>query len=154
MKAGTGVSHRTGDALIGLALAAGGAIFGAFAWPIPRGEAGNPGPGFLPLALAALLIALGIGCAVRAVRARESSTVTLAERKAVTCVAALAGAALGFAPLGFVPTVAAFLAVLFAVLGRLRWWTAALAGCAASLALWLVFDKALGLALPMGVLPL
>ncbi len=149
-----GISHWAGDALIGLALAAGGAVLAALAWPIPRGEVGNPGPGFLPLALAILLVALGIGCVLRAAMARESRAVTLAERKAVICIAALAGAALGFVPLGFVPTVAAFLAVLFAVLARLRWWTAAPAGCAASLALWLVFDKALGLALPMGVLPL
>ncbi len=148
------VASSTGDALTGLALAAGGAVLAALSWPIPRGEVGNPGPGFLPLALAVLLVMLGIACALRAVKARESKAVTLAERKAVICVAALAGASLGFVPLGFVATVAAFLAVLFAVLAGLRWWTAALAGCAASLALWLMFDKALGLALPPGMLPL
>ena len=150
----TGVSHTRGDMLVALALAAGGAALCALAWPIPRGDVANPGPGVLPLALGVLLVVLGLGCAVRALKARDAATVTLAERKAVICILALAAAALAFVPLGFVPTVAAFLAVLFGVLARLVWWKAALAGGAASAALWLAFDKGLGLALPAGVLPL
>lgn len=144
----------SGDALIGLALAAGGAVFATLAWPIPRGDLANPGSGFLPLVLGLLLVALGIACAVRAWRAHDPAAVTLADRKAVICVAALAGAALGFIPLGFIPTVAVFLAVLFAVLAGFRWWVAAVSGAGASVALWIVFDQALGLGLPAGVLPL
>jgi putative tricarboxylic transport membrane protein len=148
----TGLSHRTGDALTGLALAAGGAVFAVLAWPIPRGEIGNPGPGFLPLVLGLALVVLGLGCAMRAWRTRDAATVMLAETKAVVCVVALFGAALLFVPLGFVPTIAIFLAVLFGVLAGMRWWAAAIAGCGASVALWLVFDYLLGLGLPTGMM--
>lgn len=148
------VASWRGDAALGLVLAAGGTAFSVLAWPIPRGEVGNPGPGFLPLVLGLLLIGLGIGCAVRAVRARETKDVTLADRKAAICVAALIGAALAFVPLGFLPTIAVFLVVLFAVLAGMRWWVAALSGCGASVAVWLVFDRLLGLGLPAGVLPI
>lgn len=156
MKAGisAGLSHWAGDALIGLTLAVGGAAFAILAWPIPRGDLANPGSGFLPLVLGLLLVVLGIACAVRAWRGRDPAAVTLADKKAVICVAALAGAALGFIPLGFIPTVAAFLAVLFVVLAGFRWWVAILTGACAAVALWFVFDQALGLGLPGGVLPL
>jgi putative tricarboxylic transport membrane protein len=148
----SGLPHWTGDALTGLALAFGGAVFTVLAWPIPRGEIGNPGPGFLPLVLGLALVALGLGCAMRAWRARDAAPVMLAEKKAVICVIALFGAALAFVPLGFVPTMAVFLAVLFGVLAGMRWWVAALAGCVASVAVWFVFNYLLGLGLPAGVL--
>jgi hypothetical protein len=151
---GRAVARRSGDALTGLALAAGGAVFVVLAWPIPRGAVGNPGPGFLPLVLGLALTVLGGACAVRALREKDTTPVVLADRKAVICLLALAGAALAFIPLGFVPAVALFLAVLFRVLVPMAWWAAAASGLLASAALWLVFDKALGLGLPAGILPL
>lgn len=143
--------HWLGDAVVGVALAAGGAVLIGLAWPIPRGEVGNPGPGFLPLVLGLALVGLGVGCAVRAWRGRDAAPVTLADRKAVVCVLALAGAALFFVPVGFVPTMAVFLAVLFGALAAMRWWVAALAGAAASFAVWFCFDRLLGLGLPAGL---
>jgi putative tricarboxylic transport membrane protein len=147
----TGIPHWIGDALVGLALAGGGAVLVALSWPIPRGEIGNPGPGFLPLVLGLVLVGLGIGCAVRAWRAHVGAGVVLAERKALVCVVALFGAALAFVPVGFVPTMAIFLAVLFGMLASMPWWRAALAGCVASVAVWFVFERLLGLGLPVGV---
>ncbi|MDQ2081535.1 tripartite tricarboxylate transporter TctB family protein [Xanthobacteraceae bacterium Astr-EGSB] len=147
----TGIPHWIGDALVGLALAGGGAVLVALSLPIPRGEIGNPGPGFLPLVLGLVLVGLGIGCAVRAWRAHVGAGVVLAERKAVVCVVALFGAALAFVPFGFVPTMAIFLAVLFGVLASMPWWRAALAGGVASIAVWFWFERLLGLSLPAGV---
>ena len=149
-----GVAGWVGDGVTGAVLAAAGAIFAVLAWPIPRGEIGSPGPGFLPFVLGLFLVALGVVCASRALRLRDASRVALAERKAVICVLALAGAALGFIPLGFIPTTALFLAVLFAVLAGLAWWVAPICAVLASVILWLVFDRALGLGLPAGILPL
>jgi putative tricarboxylic transport membrane protein len=146
-----GIPHWIGDALVGLALAGGGAFLVTLSWPIPRGEIGNPGPGFLPLVLGLGLVGLGTGCAVRAWRAHAGAGVMLAERKAVVCVVALFGAALAFVPVGFVPTMAVFLAVLFGVLASMPWWRAAFAGCVASIAVWFWFERLLGLGLPAGV---
>jgi putative tricarboxylic transport membrane protein len=147
-----GIPHWVGDALVGLALAGGGAFLVTLSWPIPRGEVGNPGPGFLPLVLGLVLVGLGAGCAMRAWRGRDGTMIILAERKAVVCVVALFGCAFAFVPLGFVPTMAVFLAVLFGVLASMRWWRAALAGGVASIAVWFVFERLLGLGLPVGVL--
>jgi putative tricarboxylic transport membrane protein len=143
-----------GDALIGLAIATGGAVLAVLAWPIPRGEVGNPGPGFLPLVLGLLLIVLGLACAVLAVRAREMTPTALGSNKMLICIVAVGVAALAFIPLGFIVTMTVFLAVLFRALGSIPWWRAALSAAAATVALWLVFDQALGVRLPPGVLPL
>lgn len=142
-----------GDAAIGLVLAAIGAALMLLAWPIPRGSFGSPGPGFLPFALGAVLVVLGVGCAIRAARERDASPIALADRKAAICLAALVAAAVCFIPLGFIATVAAFLAVLFGVLAGTAWWRAALYGIVASLALYGVFDRGLGLGLPAGPWP-
>lgn len=144
-----------GDAAVGAALAAAGVILAVMSWPIPRGEIGNPGPGFLPLVLGSALVGLGIGCALRALRGRgDAVSVSLGDRKAMVCVLALAGAALAFVPIGFLPTTTVFLATLFYVLGEIPGWKAAAFGAIAAAALWLAFDRALGVNLPAGLLPL
>lgn len=148
-----GLPHWAGDAAVGVALAALGGALAVLAWPIPRGTIGHPGPGFMPLALGFALAGLGLACALRAVRARTMTLVVLADRRAAICLLALAGAAFALIPLGFIPTIAAFLAVLFGVLAQAPWWRAALYGSGASVALFLVFDRALGLGLPVGVWP-
>ncbi|NVO16768.1 MAG: tripartite tricarboxylate transporter TctB family protein [Rhodoplanes sp.] len=150
---GLGVSHRAGDAAVGLALAAGGIALAILAWPIPRGEIGNPGPGFMPFVLGLLLIGLGLVCAIRALREHDTTMVVLANRKSAVCLVALAAAALAFIPVGFVPTVAVFLTVLFGVLAEKPWWRAAIYGCGASVALFVVFEQLLGLGLPAGIWP-
>ncbi len=143
-----------GDAAMGMALAAVGAAFTVLSAPIPRGEVGNPGPGFFPFVLGLALMGLGMGSAVRAWRARRSAgTVSLGNRKALVCVLAMAASAVAFVPLGFVPTTAVFLAVLFWALGSISWWKAAAVAVVSSALLWVVFDRLLGVLLPAGVLP-
>jgi hypothetical protein len=75
----------------------------------------------LPRFLGAVLVVVGIGCALRAWRARtaEDKTVALWERNALACAIALLAACFVFEPLGFVPTVALFLGFIFWRLGVL-----------------------------------
>jgi putative tricarboxylic transport membrane protein len=144
-----------GDALTGTALALAGAVFAALAWPIPQGEVGNPGPGFLPFVLGVMLVVLGLLCAARAFRHRAASaSVTLVTSKAFICLAALAVAAVAFIPLGFLPTVAIFLTIQFRVLAGAGWLYSASTAVVATVALWLFFDRLLGLGLPAGIVPL
>lgn len=150
---GLGLPRWAGDAAVGLALSAVGGALLVLARPIPLGEVGNPGAGFMPSVLGLLLIGLGLACAVRAWREHDGAPVLLANRKAAVCLLTLAGAALAFIPVGFVPTVALLLTVLFAVLAEKPWWRAALYGAGASLALSVVFQRVLGLGLPAGVWP-
>jgi putative tricarboxylic transport membrane protein len=150
---GLGLPRFAGDAAVGLALAAAGVALAWLAWPIPRGDIGNPGPGFMPFVLGLALIGLGLVCAVRALREHDATAVVLANRKSAVCLVTLAAAALAFIPLGFLPTVAVMLSILFAVLGEKPWWRAVLYGCGASVALDVVFEQLLGLGLPAGVWP-
>ncbi|RAI34058.1 tripartite tricarboxylate transporter TctB family protein [Rhodoplanes roseus] len=150
---GLSLPRWAGDAAVGLALAVAGVALAIMAWPIPRGEVGNPGPGFMPFVLGLALVGLGLACALRALREHDATAVVLANRKAAVCLAMLLAAALAFIPVGFVPTVAVMLSVLFAVLAGMPWWRAALSGCGASLALFAVFQYALGLGLPAGIWP-
>ena len=149
------VAGWAGDAVTGLVIALAGAVFAVLAWPMPRGDVGNPGTGFLPFVLGLLLVLLGLACALRALRTRDGqAAVALGGRKTLICILALAGAVLAFIPLGFLPTTAIFLTVLFATLAGISWPRAALSALAASVVLWLVFQTALGLGLPAGVMPL
>jgi putative tricarboxylic transport membrane protein len=143
-----------GDACTGTVLAVAGAVFAALAWPIPQGDVGNPGPGFLPFVLGVLLVVLGLLCAARAYRHRATSVgVTLVTGKAFICLAALAAAALAFIPLGFLPTVAIFLTILFRVLAGAGWVFSTSTAVTATVVLWLFFDRLLGLGLPPGIVP-
>jgi putative tricarboxylic transport membrane protein len=144
-----------GDAVCGVALAV---VGGAVIWlsrATPLGSAGQPGPGFMPMALSVGLIVLGIGCAVRAWIARAGSArIDFAEKGALAIVAGLAAAILLLEPIGFLPVSILFLTFLFKALGRDSWLSCAAQGMALGGGSWFVFDKLLGLQLPAGLVPL
>jgi hypothetical protein len=139
------VERWKGDAACGVALAI---VGGAVIWlsrATPLGSAGQPGPGFMPMALSAGLIVLGIGCAART---------GLAETGALAVVAGLASAILLLEPVGFLPVSMLFLTFLFKVLGKDSWLACAAQGATIGGGSWLVFDKLLGVQLPAGLVPL
>lgn len=149
------VERWKGDAACGVAMSI---VGGAVIWlsrATPLGSAGQPGPGFMPMALSAGLVALGIGCTVRAWIARAGSARTdFAETGALAVVAGLAAAILLLEPVGFLPVSILFLAFLFKVLGKDSWIACAAQGVAIGGGSWLVFDKLLGVQLPAGLVPL
>ncbi len=142
-----------GDAAVGIFLAAAGGTYLWLAQALPR-AASEPGPGALPRFLGAALVVVGIGCALRAWRARaaEDESVALWERNALACAIALLAACFAFEPLGFVPTVAVFLGFVFWRLGVLKPVAASLGGAAGAAILWSLFSVALGVGLPAGLL--
>jgi putative tricarboxylic transport membrane protein len=149
------VERWKGDAACGVALAIVGGTVIWLSRATPLGSAGQPGPGFMPVALSAGLIALGIGCAARAWIARAGSERTdFAETGALAVVAALAAAILLLEPIGFLPVSVLFLTVLFKALGKDSSLACTALGVAIGGGSWLVFDKLLGVQLPAGLVPL
>lgn len=149
------IKQWVGDAAVGVFLAAAGSTYLWLAQALPK-AASEPGPGALPRFLGAALIVVGIGCALRAWRARkgedEAASVALWERNALPCAIALLAACLAFEPLGFVPSVALFLGFVFWRLDVLKPFAALLGGTAAAAILWGIFSFALGVGLPAGLL--
>ena len=149
------IKQWVGDAAVGIFLAAAGGSYLWLAQALPKAVS-EPGPGALPRFLGMALIVAGLGCALRAWRARkgedEAAAVALWERNALACAIALLAACLAFEPLGFVPTVALFLGFVFWRLDVLRPIAALLGGTAAAAILWGIFSFALGVGLPAGLL--
>ncbi len=149
------IKQWIGDAAVGIFLAAAGSTYLWLAQALPKAAA-EPGPGALPRFLGMALIVVGIGCALRAWRARtgedEAVAVALWERNALACAAALLAACFAFEPLGFVPTIALFLSFVFWRLDVLKPVAALLGGTAGAAILWSLFSFALGVGLPAGLL--
>jgi putative tricarboxylic transport membrane protein len=149
------VDRKRGEAVVGLALAAFGAMLTALAWRMPSGSVSLPGPGFMPSAVGILLALTGVGCAVRTLVATDAAgTVNPGGLKAWGALATLAIAAFLFEPLGAPLTLALAMAALFRLAGGYSLLRCAMFSVIAAAVAWLVFTRLLGVGLPAGVLPL
>ena len=122
---------------------------------MPLGSLHRPGPAYMPVLLAALLIVFGIAVAAMGSRAQSITAVGWHEwRHAVAIFAACAFAAWGLERLGYRITMAVVLAFLLLVLER----RGLVLGLALSLAMawgsFYVFDTLLRVPLPRGPLGL
>ena len=141
------------DRLVGAMLALAGAYAAWEAGKLPLGSIDNPGPGYLPLILATLLVALGVLAALAAkpsALVREIRWVEL--RHAAAIISVTAFAALAIEPFGYRLTVAVMLIFLLGVVERKP--PAAVAAFAAGMSLgsyWL-FSTLLKVPLPPGLL--
>jgi putative tricarboxylic transport membrane protein len=122
---------------------------------MPSGTIAMPGPGLVPLVLAVLLAVASLAHAVlcfqavpkQAVAAHEELDPTVRWRIAVM-LAAIAGAAVLFERIGYLPTAALFLFVMLSALSRLGWWRSGVAALAGAWLSLLCFRDVLGVALP------
>ena len=123
---------------------------------MPLGRLQEPGPGFFPLALSAILLILsGLGI----VSARPSAQ-DLARsepfwgdmKTPVKIVLATGLAVLAFEPVGFLITSSCFLVSLFLWVSRYPWWKAVVFGIAGGFSGWFCFVKLLGVPMPGGFL--
>lgn len=143
---------RNGDVLSGLALAALGAyiVQQASGWSYMTPD--GPGAGFFPRWYGIAMIALSLLLVVRGMRAGAvAAAVTSGSNARVfVCWAAIVACVLLAKPLGFFASFALFCwFVATALFGR-RQRVALPFAIAAALGFWLVFDVALGVALPRG----
>ena len=148
------VSRWKGEAAIGLLIAAFGAAWLVMSRTIPFLTEGRPGAGFAPITLGLSCIVLGIVNMIWAyARRAEGEKVKLGERTAALTTASLLISVLAFEPLGFVPSTLFLLASLFWVVGQVRPVRALAVAVACTFFVWLLFVKALGVGLPVGIMP-
>ena len=148
-------TRKSGDLWSGVALAALGLyiIVQAGQWEYLGPE--GPGPGFFPLWYGVAMLALSVLLIVSHLRrgyARGNAIDWPKLGRALSTWFALAVSAALFKPLGFVISFALLTYFIVAVMYRRPLATAALAAVASAGGFYLVFDRALGVPLPVGLL--
>ena len=148
-------TRRSGDLWSGVALALLGAYIIVQAWQWDYMSPEGPGPGFFPLwygiamlALAALLVVSH----VKRVAAHRSAVDWRRIARALSTWLALAVSVALFNTLGFVVGFALLTYFIVAVMYRKPRLTAAVVAAASGAGFYLVFDQALGVSLPTGIL--
>ena len=152
------MSDRLGDVAASALLVALAGATCAGAWRLGLGDVHNPGPGFMPLAAAALLGLMALAQLARLLAGASAGDAARPfARSRWTVVAIVLGTIAGFGAvidtLGFALSTFLMLLVLFGVIARKRWWVALAAALSIALVASLAF-RALGLQLPAGPLGL
>ena len=141
----------TGDRGAGAGLAM---VAGFVRWQsraLPLGSLANPGPAYMPMALAALLLVGGLAIAVLAGDTRRVGSLDFGEwRHAVAIFAACAFAALALERLGYRLTIALVLLFLLGVVERKRVVITVVFAMAFAIGTFLLFDTLLRVPLPRG----
>ena len=117
------------------------------------GSIARPGPGFVPVVLAAAFSLVCVGLLVDARRARDADAPPVARLgwpKIVATMAALFVYALVLEPVGFVAATFALLLFFFRMLERRRWLVALAGSLLTALVTYLVFKVWLNVQLPAG----
>jgi putative tricarboxylic transport membrane protein len=149
---------KTADLIGGLI----GMAIGLFAiWEgtkMPEDVVMKIGPSYFPSIMAGLLTLFSATLIVNALRGKSKGTVIplhLSDRGVQRGLITF-GAAIVFCimldSIGFIPTSIVFLAFMAWVLGKRNWRILVLAPPLITLAVWLIFEKVLHLALPLGLL--
>ena len=148
-------TRKSGDLWSGVALAALALyiIIQARQWEYLGPE--GPGPGFFPLWYGVAMLALSVLLIVSHLKreyARGNAIDWTKLGRAISTWFALAVSVALFKPLGFVVSFAVLTYFIVAVMYRRPLATAALAAVASAGGFYLVFDRALGVPLPVGLL--
>jgi hypothetical protein len=144
------ISARHGGMCVAAVLAAIGLIFTWQASLIDFGDVALPGPGFFPLVLGVLVLALAAVIGVRDWFRTGGETVELGHRDVLIVLAALAAVPPLFEPLGAYATLGLFGAALLVLIARCSLVIAVLSAAIGMAACWYFFQVALGLQLPIG----
>ncbi len=145
---------RRGDLASGLVLAALGAFIVQQAWGWDYVGPDGPGAGFFPRWYGIAMIVLSLALVVRSLRNATPTVVVkpsdASNGRALACWAALVGCILLSKPLGFFLSFALLCWFVATLLFAQRQRTAIPLALGAAIGFWLVFDLALGVALPRG----
>ena len=144
------ISARHGGMCVAAVLAAIGLIFTWQAALIDFGDVALPGPGFFPLVLGVLVLALAAVIGVRDWFRTGGEAVELGHRDVLIVLAALAALPPLFEPLGAYATLGLFGAALLVLIARCSLVIAVLSAAIGMAACWYFFQVALGLQLPIG----
>jgi putative tricarboxylic transport membrane protein len=149
------------EAVTAAALGAAAACYLYLAWqlPVPRYTVAST-PGFLPLVLGTLMLALCAALLGKALLARDAQADTVVAfspiglAKIAGVLLALVGYVLLLEPLGFLLSSFLFLVAVTPLFGRLPWWMWLGVPAAVAVAAHIGFVVMLRLRLPPGLLPL
>lgn len=148
---GRPVPMRLGEMLAGLALLATALFFVWQAALFDFGRVGLPGPAFFPFALGIALGLLALAILYRAFRlADNGEPVFLGHRDVLIAVAALCAVAFAFENVDSYVVLGAFAAIMLFFVARAALWRVALGVILGMAAVWAVFNRALGVRLPVG----
>ena len=142
------------ERLAGLALLALAAWVAFETRRLPIGTAHGPGPGYMPLLLAAILAAFAVALAIRGGGARLGELDWAEAPHALAILAACVFAAAAIEPLGYRITITALLFFLFGAVQRRNPFVALLLAAGLAFATHWMFDTALKVPLPRGPLGL
>lgn len=144
-----------GDLGLAAGFAAMGVVWIAGARVMPMWERTTPGPGWLPFAFGAVLLALSIGAAIQAVLypppVPAEAEAPGAWRKPLLVLGATLAGVLGLEVVGFAPSMFLMLVVLFALGERKKLLPSLLASAGVAGALHLIFAVWLAVPLPAGL---
>jgi len=119
----------------------------------------RPGPGFFPVCIGIVVLLLGVIWLMQSVLNRlvREDDSTTPDRQGARNILLSIGCVIGFAVLidliGFVADFALMLFILFAVIGRRRWWIALLVSIVTTALITLLFRNVLGVPLPLAPIP-
>ena len=148
------VTSWIGEAACGAVLTVTGL---AFAWGASRMQMvddGVPGPGMAPFFLGVMLAGLGVMIGGAAMIRRARDVVVVLERETLLAIFLLSTAVITFDRIGYVTSTFLFRWSSFVLIGREPPLPAALFAATATMLTWALFVKALGVALPVGILAL
>jgi putative tricarboxylic transport membrane protein len=152
----TASKGKTLDLAVAAGLTGVGAYFALAARRLPAGfDPSAPGPGAAPFWLGLLLVVCGLVLGLATIRSASTAKEDVepeSQRKTLVALGLLAACVVLFEPLGFMLSTFAFLSVGFVWLGDAPARRAAPAAAFATMALWLIFTKLLGVGLPYGLI--
>ena len=146
---GRPVPARHGEALMAVALLAVAIFFISQAALLPFGKVGLPGPGFFPFVLGIALALFLLVILYRTLREPARAEVTyFGHRDVLVVLASLAGMAFAFERVDTYLLLGTFAAVLLLLVARAALWRVLLGAILGMIAVWAVFNLALGVRLP------
>jgi hypothetical protein len=148
---GRPVSRRIGEVVTALALLACAVFFAWQASLLPFGEVGLPGPGFFPFALGMALGVLALVLLFHALRTVDAlGQIFLGHRDVLVAIGGLICVAVAFERADTYLILGTFTVAMLVIVGRTAVWRAVLGASLGMVAVWAVFNRALGVRLPVG----
>lgn len=144
------VAGPSRDRIAGVVLFGAGAVLAWQGWALPFGSFRVPGPGMLPVTLAAILAVFGLSIAIRGGGPGLRALGWGEARHALSIFGALSFSAAAMESLGYRATVAAVLFFLVGVVERKGWLPAVLLAAGFAFGSYALFADALKVPLPLG----
>lgn len=141
--------YRTADGQAGVFFIAFGGFMAVQASQYRMGTASQMGPGYFPLIIGLLLVAIGLAILVRAIFSRNDPLPAFQWKPAIIVTASILLSALVLLKIGLVAAVPALVFGSALASHKPNWLVVALTAAVTTFAAWLIFILGLGLRIPV-----